>query len=101
VISNHRITESLELEGTFKGHLVQFLYIEQGHPQLDQVAQGLVQPHLECLQGQVFHHISGQPIPVPHHPHCKRLFPYNQPTSTLFKFGTISPCLDMTLKQKV
>jgi len=31
------------------------------HPQLDQVAQSLVQPGLESLQGRSFHHISGQP----------------------------------------
>jgi len=44
-----RITEPLELEGTFKGHLVQLPCNEQGHAQLDQVAQGLIQPHLESL----------------------------------------------------
>ncbi len=45
------IIESLELEGTFKGHLVQLPCNEKGHVQLDQVAQGLIQPHLESLQG--------------------------------------------------
>lgn len=35
----HRITESFELEGTFKGHLVQLRCSEQGHAQLNQVAQ--------------------------------------------------------------
>ena len=44
-----RITEPLELEGTFKGHLVQLPCNEQGHAQLDQVAQGLIQPRLESL----------------------------------------------------
>jgi len=38
----NRITESLESEGTLKGHLVQLLNSEQGHARLDQVAQGLV-----------------------------------------------------------
>ena len=70
-----RITELLELEGTFKGHLVQLTCNEQGCAQLHQVVQGLIQPGLESLQGQDIH-ISGQPIPVPHHPHCKTLFPY-------------------------
>ena len=35
----HRIIESLELEKTFKGHLVQLTCHEQGHLQLNQVAQ--------------------------------------------------------------
>ena len=43
------ITESLELEGTIKSHLVQFTCIEQGHLQLDQIAPSLIQPNLECL----------------------------------------------------
>lgn len=33
-----RIIESLTLEGTFKGHLVQFSWSDQGQAQLDQVA---------------------------------------------------------------
>jgi len=37
-------------------------------------------------------HISRQPVPVPHHPHCKRCFPYIQPKSTLLKLETISTC---------
>jgi len=41
----------LELEGTFKGHLAQRTWGEQGHLQLDQVAQSTVQPGLECFQG--------------------------------------------------
>jgi len=40
-----------ELERTFKGHLVQHPYNEQGQLQLDQVAQSLVQPDLQFLQG--------------------------------------------------
>jgi len=73
-ISRHRITESLGLKKTFKGHLVQLPCNEHGHAQLDQVAQGLIQPSLGSLQGQHINHISGQPVPVPHHPHCKRLW---------------------------
>ena len=65
---------SFELEGTFKGHVVQLLCDEQGHLQLDQVAQSLLQPDLECLQGRSIHRISGQPVPVPHHSYCKNIF---------------------------
>jgi len=78
-----RIIESLELERTFKGHQVQLPCSEQGHPQLYQVAQSLVQPGLECLQGWGFHHSSGQPVIVPHNPHCKRLLPYTQDLPSL------------------
>lgn len=46
--SNHRIIDVFQLEGTFKGHLVQVSCNEQGHPHVDQVAQSLVQPDLEC-----------------------------------------------------
>ena len=35
--NHHRITESFELEGTFKGHLVQLYCNKQGHLQLDQM----------------------------------------------------------------
>ena len=50
-VKYHRITISFELEGTLKGHLVQLPCNEQGHLQLEQVAQSPVQPDLECLQG--------------------------------------------------
>ena len=66
------IIASLELEGTFKGHLVQVPCNEQGHAQLHQVTH--IQPHRESLQGQDINHTSGQPLPVPHHPCCKRLY---------------------------
>ena len=41
-----RVIESLELEGTFKGQLVQLPCSEQGYPELDQAAQGLIPPPL-------------------------------------------------------
>ena len=62
------IIESLELERTSIGHLVQLPCNEQGNLQLDQVAQALIQPHLESVQGQGIHHLSGQTLPVPYHP---------------------------------
>jgi len=46
----HRTIEFIELEGIFKGHAIQLPCNE--HAQLDQVAQGLIQPCLESLQGQ-------------------------------------------------
>ena len=44
-----RIIELFELWGTFKDHQVQLPCNEQGHQQLKQVAESLVQPDLECL----------------------------------------------------
>jgi len=81
-----KIIKSLELEGTFKGRLAQLSCTKQGLLQLDRVAQNPVQPDLECVQGQGIHHISGHPVPMPYHPHCKRLFPYILPKSTFFRF---------------
>lgn len=46
-----RITESSELEGDFKGHLLQFPCNKQGHLWLEQVAQSPVLLDPECLQG--------------------------------------------------
>ena len=40
---------SLELERTIYDDLVQFPHSEQGHPHLDQLAQGLIQSCLESL----------------------------------------------------
>ena len=82
ISQNHRI----------KGHPTQLPCSEQRNPQLDQNAQSLIQSGLECVQGWDIQHISKQPVPVLHHPHSKRPFPFIQPKSTLFKFETISPC---------
>jgi len=61
----HKIIESLELEGTRKGHLVQLSCNEQEYALLDEVAQSLIQPRLESLQGWGIIHIFGQNVPVP------------------------------------
>jgi len=71
-----RIIEHFRLEGTFRGCLAQPPCSEQGHLQLDQVAQSPVQPGLECFQGWDLHYFSGQSVPVFHHPHGKKLLPY-------------------------
>ena len=67
---NHRITEWVGLEGSFKSHLVQPSYRDQGHLQPDQLAQSPIQPGLEYSQGGGSHSFSGQPVPVFHCPHC-------------------------------
>ena len=48
--SLHRIIEPVELEGTFKGHLVHLPCIEQGHIVLDQGGQSPSQPTLKNLK---------------------------------------------------
>ena len=54
---SYRIIESSEFEGMLKGHLVQLPCNEQGHLQLHQIAQSLIQADLEHLQGQGIHHL--------------------------------------------
>ena len=54
-IDTRRIIESLELERTFKGYLVQLPCNEQGRAQLDEIARSPIQPGLECLHGQGIH----------------------------------------------
>ena len=85
-----RIIESFKLEGTFKGHPVQLPCNEQTHVQLYQVAQGLIQPHLQSVQGWGNNHIFRQPVPVPHHPQCKRFFLISN-LNLLFDLEAISP----------
>jgi len=81
------------LQGKFKGHLVQPPCSEQGHLQLDQVAQTPVQPDLECFQGCGIYQLSGQIFPVFHHPyHCKKFLPHKQSKSALFYFRSIALC---------
>jgi len=43
---------------------------------LDQVARGPVQPDLESFQGWGTDHLSEQPVPVFHHPRCKKYLPH-------------------------
>jgi len=90
LLQNHRIIQ------TFKDPQVQLPCNEQGHLQLEQVAQNLIHPDLECLQGWGIPHISGQHVPVLHCSYYKRLFPYLQSKFPLFKFETTFPCPIMT-----
>jgi len=69
------ITEWLRLEGTFKIIWFQAPCYRQGCLPLDQVAHGPIQPALECFQGGGIHSLTGQPVPVPHHPHSKEFLP--------------------------
>jgi len=64
------------LEGTPRGHLVQPPCSKQGDLQLDQVAQSPVKPDFECFQAWGLRYPSGQPVPVFHHPHGKKFFPF-------------------------
>jgi len=47
---------------------------------------------MKVFRDRAMHHLSNQPIPVPHRSHCKRCFPYIQQKSILLYFETISPC---------
>jgi len=98
--ASYRIREWFGLEGTFRGHLVQPPSNEQGHLQLDQVAQSPIQPGLECFQGWGIDHLSGQPGPGFHHPYAKKFLPYIQFKSALFKFKTITLGLIATYSTK-
>jgi len=81
---NHRIIKWFGWEGIFEGHLVQPTCEDQGHLQLDQVAQSPIQPNLECSRVWGTDHLSGQPVPEFHHPHRKKFLPYIQAESPLF-----------------
>ena len=67
--NDHRIIERLGLERIINFQPPCFRQGCQPLDQaLDQIAQGLVQPGLEHLQGWGIHSPSGQPIPTSHHP---------------------------------
>jgi len=68
----HRIIELLELERTLKGHLAQLPCNKQRHLQLHQVLRAPSSLTLSAYKdGGCIHHLSGQPVPVPHHPHSE------------------------------
>ena len=70
----HRVIETLKLEGTINGHIIQFPCNEQKHLQLDQDAQRPIQTDLEWLQIWSSHHLSVQPVPMPHHLYHKKSY---------------------------
>ena len=66
------ITERFVLEGTFE--IISFQSPVWGPLSPDQVAHNPSQPGLECFQGKDIHNLTGQPLPVSHHPHMKNFF---------------------------
>jgi len=73
-VERGKIKEWFGLERTFKTILFQTPCFTQGHLFLDQVAQSPIQLGLECLQGGGIRNLSGQLVPVSHHPHSKEFF---------------------------
>lgn len=82
--ANHRIIKWFGLERIFKD-LVQLPCQEQEHLIPDEVSQSPVQPHLERF-------LFGQPVPVPNQPCGKKYLSNIKSESSLFQFGTITPC---------
>jgi len=72
----YRITECFVLERIFRNHLTHLPCSKQGYLYQDHVAQSPIQPGLECFQAWGLHYLSGQSVPVFHHPHGKKFLPY-------------------------
>ena len=87
---NHRIAESQGLEGTSVDHLLQPPLPRQGH--LKQVAQDHVQVGFEYLQRRRLHNLSGQPVPVLHHPQRDEVLLHVQMELPMFHFVSVVPC---------
>ena len=68
---DHRIIEWFGLKGAFKIILKIITCYRQGHLPADQVAQSSIQAGFECFPGGGIHNLTGQPVPVPRHPHSK------------------------------
>jgi len=58
----------------------------QGHPQLQQCSQPIPWPRLSAGMGH--HHLSGQPVPLPHCLWCKNFFLTSSLNLPSFYFGT-------------
>jgi len=81
--SPYRVIELLGVEETFQGHVVQPPCSEQRLLPLDQLVRIPTQPDLECFQAWCIYHLSGLPVPVLHHHHCKKFLSYIQSKSIL------------------
>ena len=62
---------------------------KQGH--LQQAAQDCVQAGFEYLQRRL-HNLSGQPVPVLHHPQSEEVLPHVQTELPMLQFVPIAPC---------
>lgn len=80
----HRVTEGLELEGTFNDHLVQAPCHEQEYLLLNQVVLSPIQTEHEHFRWWRIRNFSGQHFALSHHPYCT----INQLVSNLYL-----PCL--------
>ena len=63
---------------------------KQGH--LEQAAQDLFQVDFEYLQVRRIHSLSGQPVPVLHHPQSKDILPRVQLELPVLQFVLVAPC---------
>jgi len=54
-----------------------------GTPTTPPGAQNTIQPDLECLHGWDIHHLSGQPVPLFHHPGSILIYNLNLPFNSL------------------
>lgn len=94
-----KVIEWLRLEGTLK--IIEFLPPCHSQEQLplEQVAQAIIQPGLEHIQGWDIHIFPGQLTPVLHHSPSKAFFPtanLNQPSFSLKLFPlvlSLSACI--------
>ena len=85
------------MEGTLKGHLVQLPCSEQGHVQLEQVAQSSVQN-----VSRENHYIYGKHVSVFHCTYCKKILLYIQSNHdkvlSILVIGTVSKLLINTAR---
>jgi len=59
---------------------------------LEQTAQDLVQVGFEYLQRRRIHNLSGEPVPVLHHPQSEEVLPHVQMELPMLQFVPIAPC---------
>lgn len=74
-LSSSRIMEWFGLKVTFKVHPVPASLSLAGTPSTRPQAQSPVQPGFDHLQGLDIQDLSGQPVPVSHHPQSKGILP--------------------------